>query len=58
VLARSYRRHPDALVFQIGDPADGVVPQQLEAPDMRACDDGKRLAGLQGHDQRRRLPTG
>jgi hypothetical protein len=33
---------------------DGVVREQLEAPDVRAGDDGERLAGIHRDEERRR----
>ena len=54
MLARAYDLHPHAFALEIGDAVDGVFREQLEAPDVRARDDGERLAGIHRDQERRR----
>ena len=58
MLARAHGLHPHAPALEIGDAVDGVVREQLEAPDVRAGDDGERLAGIHRDQERRREGQG
>ena len=44
--------HGPAL--QVGEGADLLFPEDLEAPEMQAAQDRDRCAGIHPHDQRRR----
>jgi hypothetical protein len=44
MLARAYGLHTDALALEVGDAVNGVVREQLEAPDVGAAKVNKKSA--------------
>jgi hypothetical protein len=52
------RLYPDGLAFEIGNAANGFLPEQIEAADMHACQDRDCLAAIDGRDKRRRVIHG